>query len=398
MKQLLLKLCLLIALLSTNAFYAQNIFSANKGGTAQKKYFTTIPYKEVKSKVIIQCLINGKPYNFIVDTGAATTITPALYKELNPEVIARVPVSDQSGIIDSLQIVSLKNVQIGDVTFNDIPAMVVKETRIFDCFKVDGLIGSNMLRSTIVQFASQTHTLTITDSPKPLNLKRKLSKNMFLDPIQSNPFVKVNITNGKLTGTDELLFDSGMDSFYDLSYKGYKEVFATISLLKVEAQAVGSYSFGMHGLSGEEESYRLLAPELEINGYSFNNVTTVTTHGGSSRIGAELLKYGIVTLDYINKKFYFEPYQKEAKDLAEKSWPFIPTVKNGKVVIGLVWDKAWEGKINQDDLIVAFDGINYENTDVCDALISDHTSLNNKATLVLKDAKTGEIKTFEVTR
>ena len=179
MKQLLLKLCLLIALLSTNTFYAQNIFSANKGGTAQKKYFTTIPYKEVKSKVIIQCLINGKPYNFIVDTGAATTITPALYKELNPEVIARVPVSDQSGIIDSLQIVSLKNVQIGDVTFNDIPAMVVKETRIFDCFKVDGLIGSNMLRSTIVQFASQTHTLTITDSPKPLNLKENCRKRCF---------------------------------------------------------------------------------------------------------------------------------------------------------------------------------------------------------------------------
>jgi len=399
MKQLLLKLCVLTALLFSSAITAQNIFSANKGGTSQKKYFTAIPYKVVKNKVIVQCHINGKPYNFIVDTGAATTITPALYKQLNPGVIARVPVSDQSGKIDSLQIVSLKSVMLGNVTFNDIPAMVVKETQmLFDCFKVDGLIGSNLLRNSVVQFASQTHTLTITDMPKQLNLKSKYAEKMFLDPIQSNPFIKATITNGKNTGTDELLFDSGMDSFYDLSNKGFKEVFATISLLKVEARAVGSYSLGMHGLSNEEESYRLLAPKLEISGYTFTNVTTVTTHGQSSRIGADLFKYGTVTLDYINKKFYFEPFAKEATDLTKKSWPFIPTAKEGKVVIGLVWDKAWAGKINQDDIILSFDGRNYENADVCEVMTADNTSKNNKATLVLKDVKTGAVKEYEITR
>ena len=398
MKQLLPKFCIPLALLCTNIFYAQNFFTANKGGTSQKKYFTTIPYKEVKNKVIIQCTINGKPYNFIVDTGAVTSITPALYKELNPADVARVPVSDQSGIVDSLQIVSLKNIQLGDVTFKDIPAMVVKESLLFDCFKVDGLIGSNMLRNSVIQFTSQTHILTITDTPKPLNLKSKFAEKIFLDPVQSSPVIKLTIINGKTTGADNLLFDSGMDSFYDLSNKGFKEVFATISLLKVEAQAVGSYSLGLHGLSAEEESYRLLAPEVELSGYTFKNVTTITTHGQSSRIGAELFKYGVVTLDYINKKFYFEPYQKEAKDLAEKSWPFIPTGKDGKIVIGLVWDKAWAGKINQGDHIISFDGTNYENTDVCDALTTDHKSPNNTATLVLKDAKTGELKTFEVTR
>jgi hypothetical protein len=398
MKQLLPKLFVCIAILYTSAFYAQQNFTANSGGTTQKKYFTTIPYKEVKSKIIVQCHINGKPYNFIVDTGAATSITPALYKELNPGILTSVPVSDQSGKIDSLQIVSIKNIKLGDVTFNDIPAMVVKESMLFDCFKVDGLIGSNLLRNSVVQIASKTHTLILTDIPKQLNLKSKFAEKMFLDPVQSNPFIPITITNGKNKGTDNLLFDSGMDSFYDLSNKGFKEVFAKISLLRVEAYAVGSYSLGMNGLSDEEESYRLLAPELEISGYTFKNVTTVTTHGQSSRIGADILKYGTVTLDYINRRFYFEPFEKEAKDLTKKSWPFIPTAKEGKVVIGLVWDKAWTGKINQDDLVISFDGKNYEHADVCEVLITDHTSKTNKATLVLKDAKTGAIKEFEVTR
>jgi predicted aspartyl protease len=398
MKQLLPKFFLLTALLSLNVFYAQKKFSMNAGGTGQKKYFTTIPYKELKNKVIIQSYINGKPYNFIIDTGAATTITPALYKELNSQVINHVPVSDQSGIVDSLQIVSLKNIQLGDVTFNDIPAMVVKETMLFDCFKVDGLIGSNMLRNSIVQFASQTHTLTITDKPKSLNLKGRYATKMVTDKIQSNPFLAVEVMNSELHLTDNLLFDSGMDSFYDLSFKAFNEISANRNLLQVEAQAVGSYSLGLHGLSAEEESYRVFAPELKISGYTFKNVTTVTTHGHSSRIGADLFKYGVVTLDYINRKFYFEPYQEEAKDLTEKSWPFIPTVKDGKIVIGLIWDQAWEGKINQNDLVISFNGKNYENADVCDVMTADNRSKNDTATLVLKDAKTGEVKTFEVTR
>jgi len=124
----------------------------------------------------------------------------------------------------------------------------------------------------------------------------------------------------------------------------------------------------------------------------------MTTHGSSSLIGANLFKYGNVTLDYINKKFYFEPFENESKDLAEKSWPFIPTIKDGKIIIGMVWEKTWTGKINPDDIVVSFDGKNYENMDFCDALIGDNTSKNTKATLVLKDVKTGEVKQYEITR
>jgi len=394
MKQLLLRLYIFLALLSSSV-YAQNIF--NKGGTSQKQYFTTIPYKEVKTKVIIQCHINGKPYNFIVDTGAITAISPALHKELNLPVISHVPIRDINEKVDSLQMVSLKNIQLGNVTFNDIPTLLIKDSLLFDCFKVDGLIGSNLLRNSIVQFASQTHTLTITDKAGILNLKRKDASKMLTSERQSDPIIVIEVINDKLHFTEELLFDSGANSFYDFSYKSFKELLANQNLLKVEAQAVGAYSIGLYGVSNEQENYRIFVPELKINSYTFKNVTAATSHGGSL-IGAQLFKYGTVTLDYINKKFYFEPYEKEPANLTEKSWPFIPTAKDGKFVIGLVWDKIWEGKINPDDIILSFDGMNYENTDVCEALITDHTSKSSKATLVLKDPKTGALKEFEVTR
>ncbi len=398
MKHALLKIFIFTALLMSSALYAQKIFTVNKGGTSQKKYFTTIPYKEVKTKVIIQCFINNKPYNFIVDTGAITTISPALYKELNLKALPKINLSDQSGKLDSLPLVSLNNIKLGDITFNDIPTVVAKDFHLLDCFKVDGLIGSNLLRNSIVQFSSQTKLLTITDSPKSLSLKGNYATKMRTDKTQSNPVIAIKVNNDELELTDHLLFDSGMDSFYDLSYKSFKELLADKNLLKVEAQATGSYSFGLNGLSDEEESYRLFVPELVINGYTFKNVTTVTTHGGSSRIGADLFKYGTVTLDYINKKFYFEPFEKEATNLAEKSWPFIPTAKDGKIVVGLVWDKAWAGKINQNDIVVSFDGKTYENADVCDVMTSDNSSKNTKAILILKDALTGANKEYEITR
>jgi len=182
-----------------------------------------------------------------------------------------VSISDISGKLDSLQMVSLNNIKLGNITFNNIPTVVAKDFQLFECFKVDGFIGSNLLRNSIVQFASQTHTLTITDVPKQLDLKGKAAIKMITDPSQSNPYINIDILNGKDTVTEELLFDSGSDSFYDISYKNFKEI-QTVSQLKIEAQAVGSYSLGLYGPSDEEENYRILIPELKLNGYTFKNV------------------------------------------------------------------------------------------------------------------------------
>jgi hypothetical protein len=210
----LLKFYILFALLLTgNMLYPQKGVNLNTGGTKQKHYYTVIPYREVKSKVIVQCSINGKPYNFFVDTGAAMSITSKVFKELQPDIIGTVLMNDQAGIVDSIQVANLNDITLGNVTFSDIPTAVVKDSEIFECFGVDGLIGSNLLRNSIIQFSAQTHTVIITDDAKKLNLKRKYASRMELSAVQSNPFIRIEAINGNTTATDNLLFDSGMEGF-----------------------------------------------------------------------------------------------------------------------------------------------------------------------------------------
>ena len=377
---------------------AQNIGSLNQGGTSQKNYFTQIPYTEVKSKVIVACTIQGKPYRFIVDTGAGMSITPKVFNELHPAVLSNVPVSDQAGIVDDLQVVALQNIKLGSVVFDNIPTVVVKDAAIFECFNVDGLIGSNLLRNSIVQFSSKTHTLTLTDDPKKLALNKKYASAMQLTPVQSNPYIWIALSNGKGKGRDHVLFDSGMDSFYDLSMKAYQTVFKPINLFQLQAEAVGSFTIGLNGAAVDENYYKVTAPQLLLNGVAFIDITTETTYGDSSRIGANLFKHGLVTLDYKNKTFYFEPYKTGAIDLEATDWPFTPTVKNNKLVVGIVWGKLWNNIILPGDEILQFDGKTYEGVDVCSILTSSHKSASQMAKLVLRDVNTGEIKELEVSK
>jgi len=393
----LLKFYILFTLLLTgNMLYPQKGVNLNKGGTKQKHYYTVIPYKEVKSKVIVQCSINGKPYNFFVDTGAAMSITPKVFKELQPDIIGTVLMNDQAGIVDSIQVANLNNITLGNVTFSNIPTAVVKDSEIFECFGVDGLIGSNLLRNSIIQFSAQTHTVIITDDSKRLNLKRKYASRMELSTVQSNPFIRIEAINGNTTATDNLLFDSGMEGFYDLNINSFHQAAGHLQLFTVLSKAKGSYTWGLNGLPLAQDYYKVSVPQLKINNATFKNVIIETTYGNSSRIGAGLFDYGLVTLDYKNKKFYFEPYATTNYDLQTKDWPFAPTLKDGKLVVGIVWGEIWRQVIIPGDEIVEFNGKVYKDADFCSIITSSNKTANTRAKLVLKDATTGEIKEIEV--
>lgn len=374
---------------------AQKPFSLSQGKTTEKDYLTTIPYEEIKEKIIIEGIINGKTYKFILDTGAPMLIFKKLADKLNLSTAQDVTITDQSNKIDTMETVILPQLKIGEVTFNNIPTLVSDDS-VFECFGIDGFIGSNVFRNSAVQFSSINKTVTITDSPKRLKLKSKPSK-LVLNP-QSNPYIWLEHKDRANDGREQLLFDTGMDGFYDISMRIYKEHFKKMPHLNVVAQASGTFSMGIHGIAEPRENYKFLIPELAINAISFKNVTTETTYDNYSRIGARLLKYGTVTVDYKGKKFYFDPFDgSKSFDLSEKQWPFDAILNDGKLAIGIVWDPSLDNQIKPGDLILQFDGIHFEKMTICDLMRSGISQINkDKAILKLKDIETDEIKQFEI--
>jgi hypothetical protein len=145
-----------------------------------------------------------------------------------------------------------------------------------------------------------------------------------------------------------------------------------------------------------QDCYKVSVPQLKINNATFKNVIVETTYGNSSRIGAGLFDYGLVTLDYKNKKFYFEPFSTTNYDLKTKDWPFAPTIKDGKLVVGIVWGEIWRQVIIPGDEIVEFNGKVYKDASICGIIASSHKTENTRTKLILKDAATGEMKEIEV--
>lgn len=384
-------------LLLSSFLFGQSGFTLSQGKTSEKGYLTTIPYEEIKEKIIIDGVINGKTYKFMLDTGAPMVVFKKLSEDLNLLKINDMVIEDQSNKKDTMDVAILPKIKIGDITFNNIPTLI-SDSPLIECFGIDGIIGSNVLRNSTVQVSSKSKTITITDAPKRLNLKSKPSK-MVLSA-QSNPYIWIEHKNNGIGGRELLLFDTGMDGFYDISMPIYKEHSEKLTHLNLISKSSGTYSIGIHGNAETAENYKFLLPEMTINNVAFKNVTTETTYDGNSRVGARLLKYGIVTVDYKNKKFYFEPFEeKKSFDLSKKEWPFNATIIDGKLAIGILWDSSLEKDIKLGDLIVQFDDINFEKMEICELIRTSISTIEkDSATIILKDVETGEIKQIEIER
>ena len=381
--------------LSVTCVYSQEVFTANQGGTSQKNYYTEIDYENIGWAPIIKVTINGKKYRFAIDTGAPNTITKALFDLLKPKILSKVPIWDGNGGVDSLNIVNLNEITVGGVVFNDIPTVVPRNPFFFDCLKIDGFIGSNMLRNSIVHFSSKTRKIILTDQPDKLNLNQKQSTDLFLSPNQSEPFVTV-IFIGKNAGTIGTLFDTGSAGLFALSLLHFTGT-EKAEVFNVLAKSKGRNSMALYGLGIDTAQYRLRVPEFRINGAVFKNVSASTTPGEQSTIGSQLLNYGVVTVDYKNRKFYFEPFETSV-DLLEGMFPvtFIP--KDNKVFIEMVWDEQLKEKISVNDQVLAIDDISYANISMCDFLLkTDLYEGKDRAVLTLKTPG-GKIKKVPINK
>ena len=181
-----------------------------------------------------------------------------------------------------------------------------------------------------------------------------------------------------------------------------------VSLCKLEAlqqyntfefigEVYGSNTFGLYGLAKDATHYNLRLQTMEINGADLLNITTETVLSNNSSIGSRLLRYGIVTLDYPNQKFYFEPYADGDIDVHEKQFPLSIVPADNKLFIGIVWDERLSKKISSGDQVMAIDGVNYESISICDYLTSQILEDKDKVMLTTKN-ELGEIKDIPIER
>ncbi|MBL87591.1 MAG: hypothetical protein CMO82_13145 [Winogradskyella sp.] len=394
------KLLLIILLLIFVKTYSQETINANQGFVENKEYFSKMKYENKNGKIIIKVSIDKNEYDFLIDTGSTTAISEDLFNLIRTKKLGSVKINDQSGITDSLEVVSIPEIKINDIEFKEIPVFVSKNNLnpIFECFKIDGIIGSNLLRNSTIQFDSQKSEIILTNDSKNLGLKKRDAIEMKVSEMQSNPFIPIKLIKENHEGNGYVLFDSGDNDFYVISNTAYHQLQSQVDIFETIAKNVGTFSMGLFGTANENEHLALKIKKLKIADIDFNNVTTKTTYGETSRIGLELLKFGKVTLDYKKERFWLESFnEKKSIKLSERMWPIEPILnKNNEIVVGIIWDNSLKNKVNLGDKILQFGNIDYENMKYCEILNLTSKVNKSKAKLIYQDKNTKETKELEL--
>lgn len=358
----------------------------NHGEIQNLNYYEEFNFEFIKDKIIVSVELEDKSYKFILDTGAPNIISKELDSLFKPRFIRKIPVSDANNVKDTLKVVSLNKLKIGNVTFKDSYSLVhdLKKTPLWECFGIDGFIGSNMLRNSIIQIDLKNKKIKLTDNKNNLDLNKKRSSKIKLTKSQSSPYVWIKLS-GEDDGKEQVLIDTGADGLYDISLGNFKE-FENENIFEKIGESIGASSIGMFGDVTASKHYKLRLPSMRVTGLEIENYLTNTTNDDNSRIGSDILKYGIITIDYKNKRFYIQQELDKIK-ATNSDFGFTRTLKNGKLIIGFVWDLELKKKIKYGDEIIEING---KPVQICDLITQNPFSRNNNSVnLKIKPAEGG---------
>ena len=354
---------LVVLLLISTLTHAQSL---NKGSVATRSYYAEIPYTYVKNKIIIPVEIEGNTYNFLLDTGAPNMILSSLPITTKP--LGSMKINDANGQRTTLKIVAVPSLNVGGINFVNTSTLVQKHVKpdiIFDCLKIHGIIGSNMLRNSVLQILPREQKIIITNSRKKLQITSEKEK-LFLNKVQSSPYLWIRM-KGEKTARERVLIDTGDNGFYDLSVSNYP-TFKKEGVCTTLAKSSGSSSIGLLGGGKRTTIYKVQFPEIRIGNASFTNPVISTTPNKRSRIGNVILDYGNVTLDFKKKHFYYDTFDNDPIDMNKPTFGIDPNIKDGKLIVGVVWDDTLKEQVAYGDKIIEVNGVNYSEKDICDII------------------------------
>jgi hypothetical protein len=329
----------LYALFLLLPFYAngQQKINFNQGTLLQKEFCDTIPFESIRDKMFVTVKIAGKARRFLFDTGATLVISKELQAEMQNNEIGAGTQIDGGGNKATVPFVWVDHLQLGTLTFLKTPAIVnnIKQTDFLSCFNFEGIIGSNLLRNCIVHIDLKRSHIILTNQIQNLKLENAIKSDIKLDA-QSGPYVRLNLSNKIKV---DALFDSGSDEFVSISKATFEKA-QKKGLAKVLNEGFGTITYGLHGLESKQKKYRVEFNALRLGPAAIEHFIAVVSDKGENSFGLGLANYGSITIDYLNKKFYFVPHQTTQEFADTKTIGFILQPEEYYFSVGLVWENS----------------------------------------------------------
>lgn len=317
-------------------------YNSNQSTKSQHQFCDTIPFEYVSNKIIVRVKINGQIKRYIFDTGAISCISEKIQDDMKNSVIDATFLIDQSGIRKHVSIVSVQELSLGELTFENFPAAVIniENTGLVTCLDYDGIIGSNLLNNCIVTIDVDKKYIVLTNDIKKINLVNAYQTNLILDN-QNSPYIQLSLNNAIKFNA---LFDSGASDFVSVPNKFYHKTMKN-GISKVLNQGYGVGAIGAFSIEKAHHKKRIIYRNIKFGSNEIIDFVAEVSDKTQSSIGMELADYGTITIDFINKHFYFKAKQQKQVYKHQKTLGFTFEPKANYYMIGTVWTGTYAEKI-----------------------------------------------------
>ena len=270
-------------------------------GKAQMKNtaFEVKDYKEVDGKIILEMVVNGVYADFVLDVAGHNAILPEYLEKLNIDTTrrGRFPYNKfQYKDVGTTRTVLINSISFGNNVFgNEVSAFVLKDEPYLRKLGVAGVIGGTLFQNVVLTIDSRRKKITTSIPYRPTYMRLDRRENMEL--IAGAAIVcPITIDNAVYS----LLLDTWNSGLIILN----KAEFEKLGGKEVENTYI-SEGYGESVKMGRSK----LVSTCRFVKENFSDVDVIeNTTLARSVIGTDILKKGLLSIDFGKRKVYFQPF------------------------------------------------------------------------------------------
>ena len=281
----------------------QNLWT--KGKVKQKTFTQEIPIEIINGLVFLQIKINGKPYRFLLDTGAPMLVDAGLVEDLGLKTKTFGTVEDSYGRRNRIDYTNLQTVSIGEVDFIKQGTLVADMRSIptFNCFDIDGLLGASLMRDVCWQIDYDKEVIRFRENCTSFTYNEDAIFMPFRTNGQGTPKLIVSLNESFVLRDLTLDFGSSSALSLDMESAGAK-------FIPEEAIVYTSGIAGVGLYGAQRDSIWFMPPEVlqTADGDTLlSRIPVRVRREGGGLFGTQILSRFRSTIDWERNRLVLEP-------------------------------------------------------------------------------------------
>ncbi len=324
-------------------------------------YLEIVPFNYEYNLAIIPVSIAGKTYNFLVDTGAPTLISSAIYATLPKSKPLIVNVKDSQGQSKAQKITTVPEITIGNLSYKNVGAVVadLRDVFEFNCMQIDGIIGANQMAKSFWKFDYQNKEITITDRLANYDLSEYAATVPFSVSRQKTPYVYMHVNGIRTLFT----YDTGAAGFIDFHDK-------TDALKdKTGFTRYGNSDIGLFGAVDSVMTRTVRADSLQIGNITLRDALIDVEN--DNLLGNRFMNHYDIVMDWEKQHIYLKEIKERKRDTLQ-TFGFNYRIKNNKAVVSRLI-KEFSTDFKMGDIILSINDYNFSdltNENACERYLS----------------------------